>query len=86
MGAKMEEAIEEGCDENGQELFGISIEIGSTIVGGLLIVEENEIQKVRTAFDIEQFIHFKEQKSHEHYRIQICSIAPGKTIPFHVLG
>jgi len=73
----VEDIIEEGCDEDGHAAHGITIELGGTIIGGLVLIEEYEIKKIRTYFDIEQFIHFKEQKSHEHFRILSCSIAPG---------
>ena len=76
-GVKMEDIIEEGCDDEGHAAHGITIELGGTIIGGLVLIEEYEIKKIRTYFDIEQFIHFKEQKSHEHFRILSCSIAPG---------
>merc|ERR1719192_647564 len=55
----------------------MSILLGSTIIGGIVLKEENEIRKLRSYFDIEQFIHFKEQKIKEHFRITNCSIAPG---------
>ena len=77
IGAAVENAIEEGCDEDGNEMKAMSILLGSTIIGGIVLKEENEIRKLRSYFDIEQFIHFKEQKIKEHFRITNCSIAPG---------
>lgn len=86
-GVQMEDIIEEGCDEDGHAAHGITVELGGTIIGGLVLIEEYEIKKIRTYFDIEQFIHFKEQKSHEHFRILSCSIAPGyQSLTRHVLS
>jgi len=77
LGAAVENGINEGCDDDGNEVKAMSILLGSTLIGGIVLKEENEIRKLRSYFDIEKFIHFKEQKLKEHFNIIKCAIAPG---------
>ena len=46
-----------------------------------MVEQEDQIDRIRSFFDIENFITFDQQEKHEHFKIVRCSMAPG----FHAL-
>ena len=51
--------------------------LGDQPIGGIVIEQEDNINQIRTGFNIEKFIEFKRIERPEHSKILRCSIAPG---------
>ena len=50
LGGETENAIDEGCDDEGVETHAMTIMLSGTIIGGIVLKIENQIRKLRSVF------------------------------------
>ena len=77
----MQQAIFDGADDERINILPFAICLGNQPIGGIVVEQEDQIDRIRSFFDIEQFIEFEQLEKREHFKVVRCSIAPG----FHSL-